>query len=140
MAWHLNFRNYRYMTIHCVLHYFFYFVLCIKSAIFYVVISFARVAANDSAIAATAYLGKLWIFFYFNAPSLVISKMPVEIIHFMQSDVINIFFYKRNRKEMPANIKMHAAIGKAGSVLYGYIRKVKFVVCSLWFVVGGNRE
>ena len=92
MAGHFYFRNNIDVSVCRILYYFFYLLLCVEAAVFYSIITSAGVAANDSAVSPSTHRSKFGIFFYFNAPALVVSKVPVKSIEFMQSQVINIFF------------------------------------------------
>ena len=44
----------------------------------------------------------------------------MEIIHFMQGDVVDVFFYVADREEVPANIQVHTTIGETWLVFYAY--------------------
>src|SRR6266498_4493545 len=113
MTRHFNFGYDGYITVGCIFYYIFYFFLCVKATITNAIVSFSGITSDGRTISPTANLSKLWIFFYFNPPSLVICQMPMEIIHFMQGEVIDIFFYKTYRKKMATNIEMHTTISKA---------------------------
>src|SRR5258706_15243489 len=96
--------------------------LCIITSIFHSVISFPRVAANDGSISPGANLCKLWIFFYFNPPSLVLRQMPVKSIELVQGEIINIFFDEGYREEMTTHIEVHSPISKPGRIDDRYLR------------------
>ena len=57
--------------------------------------------------------------------------MPMEIIEFVKSEVINVFFNEGGRKEMPANIKMHSPISETRVIIDGEGRNLKFNVWAL---------
>ena len=95
------------------------------------IIAGAGVAADDRSVSPCTNGSKLWIFFYLDPPTLVIRKMPVEIIHFMQGDIVDVFFYIINREKVAAYIEMKTAISEAGVVFYGDKRNLDFGIGKL---------
>src|SRR5215831_14591534 len=62
--------------------------------------------------------------------------MPMEIVHFMQSDIVNVFFNKRHRKKMATAIEMHTPVLEAWIVVYGDVRNLYFRIARY----GVNRQ
>ncbi len=58
------------------------------------------------------------VFFYLNAPSLVINKMPVKDIQLVHGQDVNIPLDEFNIKEMTADIEVHPPPFKPGIVGY----------------------
>src|SRR5579872_1081487 len=91
-------------------------VLRIISAVFGAVVARARRVADDRTAAAGADFREQGITFDFNAPALVLRKVPVEVVHFMQRDKIDIAFDEFDGEEMSADVQMKPAPRKAGVV------------------------
>jgi hypothetical protein len=66
-----------------------------------------------------ADFGQQGIFFDLDPPALVFRQVPVEIVHFMQGDIVDESFDEFDGKEMPADVEVQAAPGKAGIVVDG---------------------
>ena len=56
---------------------------------------------------------KTRIFLDFNAPSLVLGEMPVEVVHLVDGHEVEKTFYLFHAEEMAALIEHEAAVGKA---------------------------
>ena len=63
------------------------------------------------------------IFLNFNSPSLIFCQVPVESIHIMQSQQVDILFYKLYREKVTSYIEMHTSITETWIVFNGYCRK-----------------
>src|SRR5690606_4549574 len=73
--------------------------------------------ADQRLFSECADLGELGIFFDLNAPSLIISEVPVEGVELVRSDKINVFFDERYREHVAAYIQMHTPVGVARLIL-----------------------
>src|SRR5665213_1360627 len=105
MAGHFNFGNYIDVPVCCIFNYLAYLVLRIKAAVRRIVVllrSTVVVITDHRLRALTAYGSQTRIFFYFDAPALIVSQMPVEIIQLIVSHQVDGLLYKLNRKEMTA--------------------------------------
>ena len=94
-------------------------VLCIIAAIFGAVVADTGGVADDGAAAAGADFGEEGIFFDLDAPALVFGEVPVEIVHFMQGDEVDIAFDEFDGEEVAAAVEVEAAPGEAGVVVDG---------------------
>src|SRR5206468_9996825 len=105
------------MTVCGVLHDIFYFVLRIKAAVMCIIICNTRIAADNRTVTPGTDLSEPRILLDLDTPALVFGQMPVEVIHFMECDIIDIAFHKGYRHKMASDIKMQAPVGKAWVVL-----------------------
>ena len=76
----------------------------------------ADLSSNDRAVAPGTDLGQARILLDLDAPSLVIGEMPVERVHFVQRDEIDVLLDELLRHEVPRDVEVHAAPGKAWTV------------------------
>ena len=81
------------------------------------------VLVNHSTVPVCTDLGKLWIFLDFNAPALILCKMPVEPVELVGCHHVQVFLHLVNAEDMPADIQMHASVCKSRLVLNGHDRK-----------------
>jgi len=82
MSRHTHLRYYRNMAFSCIIHNFFQIFLCIKTAMTFTVIHLTSKMIDFRRIPESSYFRQLRILLYFDTPSLVISQMPMEDIHF----------------------------------------------------------
>ncbi len=131
VAGHFNFGQHGNVSVCCVSHNLLYLFLCVVAAMTCTVVARAGKAANNSTVTPCTNGCEFGIFFYFYTPALVIGQVPMEVIHFMQCNVVDVFFYIAYGKEVAAHIQVHTTIGKAGLVFYLHTRHQQFG--SLWF-------
>ena len=115
------FGNYGDVALLCVFHNFACLLLRIETAVRRIVI-LARVVADDRTLALRTYFGQFRVFLDFNAPSLVIGQMPVEGVHVVQGQQINVFFDELNGEEVAAYVEVHTTVSEARFILnlYGW--------------------
>src|SRR5690606_36443722 len=114
MTWHFNFWNDGYLAFFRVSDNHFNVFLGIKSAVRFAIklLRVVIIMTNQGFISISRNLLKFWVFFYFNAPTLIFGQMPMKCIHFEQCQRINIFFDEIDTLHMSAAIQMHSAIRK----------------------------
>src|ERR1700734_174070 len=112
MSRHLYFRDDRYISIGGVLYNIPDLFLGIITAVPGIIVAFPRMMTNNSSIPAATFLCKQRVLFYFNTPTLILRKVPVEIVHFVEGYKIDIFFDKINLKKMPAAIQHKTPVFK----------------------------
>ena len=56
--------------------------------------------------------------FHLDAPGLVIREMPVEVVHLVQRQIVDIAFDVFHREEMPHHVQVHPPVGEARVVVY----------------------
>src|SRR5580765_8383590 len=100
MPRHFNFRYDGDKSLRSIINHVFDLLLSIETSRTLVIVSFSRISTNDGSISECTNFSKAWIFFDFYSPSLVLGKMPVEIIHFVQREVVNVFLNKINWHEV----------------------------------------
>jgi len=64
------------------------------------------------------------IFFNFNTPALIICEVPMEVIHVVECQQVNVFLYKIDTKKMTGDIQHHSAIMEVGSIRYYGLREL----------------
>ena len=116
MSGQVYFGNHGDVTLLRVFHNLFGLFLRIEAAVRGVVVFPASCFADDGAVAHGADFRQLRIFLYFDSPALVVRQVPVEGIHVVQRQQVDILFYEFEREEVPAYVEMHAAVCKAGFV------------------------
>ena len=99
-----------------ILHDVAHLLLGIEATIAHVVV-YIGVASHGGTAAPCAHLGQTGIFLDFDVPSLVFGEMPVEAVHVVQRQHINILLDKVGREEVARAVEVHAAIGEAGCVV-----------------------
>ena len=57
------------------------------------------------------------IFLDFDSPTLVFGQMPMEHIHVMESQHVDVFLDKRNWEEMASTIQHHTTVSKLRRIL-----------------------
>src|SRR5512133_739448 len=116
MCGHLNLRNHIYVTFSGIGYNLPYFFLCVKTAVGGFLSGLLCLAGTPRFVLTVnshgTHLCQQWVLFDLYAPSLVIYKVPVKDIHFVQSKNIYIPFYEADIEEMPAHIKVHSSPGK----------------------------
>src|SRR5664280_17557 len=80
---------------------------------------------HESLFTERSNLYKPGIFLYFYPPSLVISQVPVQGVHFIKGYHVDISLYIFGREEMTAHVKMHSPVGKPWSIFYFACRNGK---------------
>ena len=75
------------------------------------------VATDDGMASLGTNLVQSRIFLALNAPSLIVGEMPVEGVHVVQGENVDILLHLFHRKEMAAHVEMHGAVGKARRVV-----------------------
>src|SRR5688572_2849912 len=73
---------------------------------------------NNSLIPESRDLLKFRILLYFNPPSLIFRKMPMEAIELVMRHQVDVLLNEFNRKHMSADIQMEATIRKSRVVFY----------------------
>src|SRR6185437_9317924 len=111
-----------------IFHDFFDLVLGVVTAVFGAVIARPGEMADDGSAAPRAHLRQSWIFLYLDAPALVIGQMPVEVVHFMEGDKVDIAFDEVHREEVAADVEMETAVSEPGIVEYADGRDVETVM------------
>ena len=84
---------------------------------------------NHGAVPVCTDLCKLRIFLDFNAPALVLCKMPVEPVKLVGCHHVEVLLHLVNAEDMPADIQMHAPVCKSRLVLNGHDRKYPLCSC-----------
>ena len=123
MPRNINFGDNGDIAVLSVFYNFLYLLLSIVSAIRFAVelMGFIFEQMSDKRFFThRTYLSKARVFFYFNAPTLVVGEMPMEFIEVVQSEYINILLDEIYSKEMATHIKVHTAISKARGIVYYY--------------------
>ena len=121
MRRHIYFRYDGNKTRLRVSHYFPDIFLCIITAIGSLLPWRRRTVAppfSRAGNARGAYFRKPGQSFYFNAPALVVRKMPVKYVQFVFRHLIDVLLYKCFRKEVPAHIEHQPAPAEAGIIHY----------------------
>ena len=117
MSRHVNFRHDSDISLTCIFHYFPCFVLCVEAAVSNAVIKHCVEAYHRSgALRADGCQKRIFLYLY--APALVIAQMPVEHIHVVQREQIDIAFHKTQREKMARTVEHHTAMTEARAVLY----------------------
>ena len=111
VARHFNLRNYIYKTCACITHDVLDFILGVKAAIacFVVGARLGGVMIFYSGVAPSAYFGQKWILFNFNAPTLVIGKVPMQGVEFVICHQVNKALDFIDREKMSRHIEVQAA-------------------------------
>src|SRR5699024_12993 len=97
-------------------HDFTYLILGIIASIVIVVISVRSIMTYQRRISPGAYVSKLGILFDFNAPALILCQVPMEAIHFLHRQQINISLDEIYIKEMAPYGYVHTTIFESGGV------------------------
>src|SRR5512138_482765 len=74
--------------------------------------------ANQRFLSECAHLSKFRIFFDLYPPSLIFCEMPVESIHLMKCDHVDIPFYILHREHVAADIEVHPPVREPGFISY----------------------
>src|SRR5512141_2013631 len=113
MAWHLDLGNDAHETLACVGDDLTNVVLRVEAAVSLVVEDGGRRIANlvsdDGAVAPRADVGEARVLLDLDAPSLVVREMPVEGVHLMQREEVDVLLDELLRHEMACRVEMHAA-------------------------------
>ena len=91
-----------------IFHHIFYLLLCVVTSI----------VGTVALCAIGAHFCEKGIFLYLNTPSLIIRKMPMQLVYLKSGKLLYVFLHGRHRNEMAARIEHNTAIGKTGSVFY----------------------
>src|SRR5690606_14004434 len=110
-----------------IAYHLFYFFLGEITYITGMVIRYPGIPSNDGSVSVCSFGVQFRVFFNFYAPTLVIGKVRVEIIEFMVRQVINIFFYEGQRKNMTRNIQVHAPVLEPGCIIDAKMRDGPFL-------------
>src|SRR5258708_19974637 len=94
MTWHFYFRDDRYLSVGCVLYDLLYFFLRIISSVSLTVKPMEHFffMADQGFLPPGGHRLQERIFFYFDAPALVVCQIPVEGFQFVYGQYINPFF------------------------------------------------
>ena len=111
VAGHVNFRDNGDIAIGSIADDVTNFLLRVESAIADTVV-YRRIVTQGSAVAPASHLGQAGIFLDFHTPTLVIGQVPVQTVHAMQSQQVNIALYRRDREEVTHTVQVHPAIGE----------------------------
>ena len=122
VAGHVDFGNHRDVAFGCVAHDVATLLLRVETAVANAVVD-GCVAAHNRACAPTANRGQLRVFFHFKAPALVVGEVPVELVHAVQGDEVDVFLHEVDGEEVARAVEVHAAIGKARLVLNHHCRQ-----------------
>src|SRR5699024_2923269 len=94
MARRFNLRDHGYKSLFGIVNDLFNLLLGIKSAGSVMIIIAAVIQANHRRISPGTDLSQFWILLDLNTPSLVASQMPVEPVHLIHGQQVDIFFDK----------------------------------------------
>ena len=95
---------------------FFDFFLGVKSSVAFAVRSPAIEVGRGGGTVGSDF-GELWIFFDFNAPTLVLGEVPVEGVELVKGEPVDEFLDVSDVKHVAANVEVHAAPAKAWAIL-----------------------
>lgn len=115
MAGKVDFGNNSDITFGCISHNILDFFLGIEAAIGLAVI-LARVMADNSLLAVGTDSSQFRTFLDFDAPALVVGKMPMQAIHIVQALHVDELLHLIYRKEMAAHVEVDTAIAETGSI------------------------
>ena len=116
VARHVDFRNHGDEAVGSIFHNLAALVLRVETAVALTVVN-DGVAAYDGARAPAAHARQLRILLHLEAPALVVSDVPVELVHAVQGNQVDVFLDKLHGIEVARAVQMHAAVGKARLVL-----------------------
>ena len=112
VARHVDFGNHGNKPIGGIFYDFTALLLCVETAVTLAVVE-TGVTSDDSAGTPGALRGQLGVFLDFDAPALVFGDVPVEAVHAMQGNQVNIFLHELQGEEMACAVEMHATIAEA---------------------------
>src|SRR5690349_4798233 len=104
MARHLYLRNNCNMPFGSVGNHILYLILRVKATIANAVVARSGIMTDDSSITVCANFREFRIFFYFHSPTLVVGEMPVESIHLMKRNEVDVLLYKIHVKKVTRNV------------------------------------
>ena len=119
MSRHVYFRNDAYVAFCSVCQYFLHIFLCVEASVgrfFSRLLWCALPPLPDTRSAPGANLCQAWQGFYFQTPSLIVGQMPVEYIHFVFCQFVDVFLYFLFSEPVAADVKHKSAPGKLGFV------------------------
>ena len=99
-------------------HHLFHLFLSVVAAVVGVVILAAAQVAHHGTVAHRTYFIQLGIFLAFDAPALVVGQVPVEGIHVVQSQQVDVFLHELHGEEVPAHVEVHGAVGEARFIVH----------------------
>lgn len=109
MSRHINFRDYSDEPVGGVPYDFLRLLPGVIAADRYSVI-FLRPRRDNRFLAVRTYFRQSGIFFYFNAPSLVVRQVPMKIVDIMQCQHVDDFLHIVHGEKMPAYIDHEAPV------------------------------
>src|SRR5215471_13771164 len=118
MTGHFYFGNNGDVPLRRILYDVFYLFLRVKSGMWRAVKYIAGPTPCLRHPSFAANLCKFWIFFYFDAPTLVIGEMPVKNIHLKQCHLIHEVFYYFFSLEITSLIQQKTAPEKSRLICY----------------------
>ena len=80
--------------------------------------------------------GQTWVFLYLDTPSLIVSEVPMKVIHLIVRHEIEQSFNLRNAKEVASYVQHEATISKAWTVRNAHARKCEG--CLLHLLTGSE--
>ena len=116
MSGHIDFGDHRYAAGRGIRNHLADFLLRIVATV-----AVAGIRCADrfgGAFAPGSLLREQWIAVYLDAPSLIISQMPVQNIQFVEFQQVDEPLADRYRKEMAADVKVHSPITESWAILH----------------------
>ena len=112
VARHVDFGNHGNKSIGGIFYDFTALLLCVEAAVTLAVVE-AGVTSDDCAGAPGTLRGQLGVFLDFNAPALVFGDVPVEAVHAMQGNQVDVLLHELQGEEMACAVEVHATIAEA---------------------------
>ena len=100
-------------------HHLLYLLLRVESAVGSAVVFASAVGSHLAALAPRADLGELRVLLDLDAPALVVGEVPVEAVHLVAGQQVDVLLREFDRPEVPAGIEVHAAPFEAWPVSDG---------------------
>ena len=115
MTGHIYFWYHSDETFLCVLHNLLHLLLRIVAPIASTIV-YVGIPAQRSIVTPATYLRQFGIPFDLHAPTLVVSKMPMESVHIVQHHHVDILLHEIQREEMARHIQMHSPVAETRSI------------------------
>ena len=117
MARHLDFRNHGYLPLCGILDDFASLRLGVMTFIRNSVIAYHRIERSyEGLLALRTHFYELRVLLNLDSPALVLGKMPVESVDFMNGQYVQIVLNVFYTEEMTTHVEVNAAIGECRSV------------------------
>ena len=123
MTRHIDFRNDRDVTLGCIIDDLFHLLLRIETTILLSVI-LATVMANDGFATFRTNFRQLRILLDLDTPTLVFTQMPMETVHVVQGNHVDVLLDRIRCDVVATDIQHHTTIGETRCILNGNSRQL----------------